>query len=184
MLHIKGCAHPSLLVPKMFRIQIKVIRLRLQPAHLLLLLGDSSAEGGLGALQLQDGFVTVLSTLLGLTDLLSQLLFLALEVALGETFLICSLLPLSTNCYRLSTRNTCLHLTNHLLLLLHQLAVAYLICPVWIWKAEGWIINLYKVTFKLLHWNSLARAEAEEQKHPKNEREELLSQKRDNFPNP
>lgn len=66
----------------------------------------------------------VLAHLLDFTDLLSQLLFLAVEVTLGDTFLICFTLTLSTNRYRLSMRNRCLHITNHLLLLLHQLAVA------------------------------------------------------------
>lgn len=66
----------------------------------------------------------LLSHLLGFTDLLSQLLFLAVEVALGEPFLICFVLTLSTNRYLLSTRHRCLHITNHLLLLLHQLAIA------------------------------------------------------------
>lgn len=66
----------------------------------------------------------LLAHLLGFTDLLSQLLFLAVEVALGDTFLICFVLTLSTNQYCFSTRNRCLHITNHLLLLLHELAIA------------------------------------------------------------
>lgn len=66
----------------------------------------------------------LLAHLLGFSDLLSQLLFLAVEITLGEMFLICFVLTFSTNCYGLSTRNRCLHITNHLLLLLHQLAIA------------------------------------------------------------
>lgn len=53
----------------------------------------------------------------------------------------------------------------------------------WTWKAEGWIINLSKVIFKMFHWNSLAIAKAEEQNYPENEREELLCQKIEDFPN-
>lgn len=62
--------------------------------------------------------------LLGFADLLSQLLFLAVEVTPGDTFLVHFVLSLSTNRYGLSTRNRRLHITNHLLLLLHQLAMA------------------------------------------------------------
>lgn len=203
-------AHPSFLVPKTFCVPVEAIGLRLQSAQLLLLFREGGTKGCSGALQLQDGFVAVLSVLvngragngrfwffssavfpatfpelfyfmlflmslrslppvqcctwagagsvyrhpgclcqahagahyeantdyvnshspavlahlLGFADLLSQVLFLAVEVTLGDTFLICFILTLSTNRYRLSMRNRCLHITNHLLLLLHQLAVA------------------------------------------------------------
>lgn len=54
----------------------------------------------------------------------------------------------------------------------------------WIWKAEAWIVNLSTPIFKMLVWTSLARAEAEKQKHPENEGEELLCQEREHFPKP
>lgn len=58
-----GCAHPSLPVPQMFCVQVEALRLSLQPVQLLLLCREGGTEGRLGALQLQDGFVAVLSIL-------------------------------------------------------------------------------------------------------------------------
>ena len=58
-----GGTHPSFLVPKTFCVRIEAIGLSLQSAQLLLLFREGGTKGRLGALQLQDGFVAVLSVL-------------------------------------------------------------------------------------------------------------------------
>lgn len=67
---------------------------------------------------------TFLSHLPGFPDLLLQLLFPALEVILGDVFLIYFALSLCPIRYRLSVRNTRLHSPDQHLLLLQQLPMA------------------------------------------------------------